>query len=577
MTDLKLSRLVGEFIGEGRDSFTLDDFAGWAAAAGSPFAYRDDLEHAADFFIREGFLSKDREGFRKASSWFRGARFLVSLTDREVRDRVLIPGHRFLPFAANATAPWNCTLKTADGREMEKKTIPIPFGDLGIYVLLFGRESLPVYLLGDRPENGEILASGEITPSAEAVITVFDLAPFFKDPGFAGGDALLLTVEEYEAGIFTLERMPASKIPDEEAKASYVRTLDTAFRAVFRTFGPSISIGQQIGSALYRAGRKILRNPPMHFGGYLAATKKVALATWLDHSILWSGPAPDEPDEPEDMGTLDRYLTLLGVSLSEEEIQACMRDELFAGGASFDRVNERCFGGRELRFPSKEDRKEFEAHLRELWEETGRVYNLFTDQERGPLRSKALAILDQHTVFLRSLDARGLQPDELPPSCSRARKPPLSWPGSSAISTKKSGSRPRKPARSRECWRRSGPRFPPGAHRSNGSCRPRGSPRPGGGVPVRVPGEGRPEGGGRRKTGARRSSSRSCSRGSGPPSGGASASRATSPLATCIRWSRPPWAGPAATCMPSGSGRPCTAIPRRATRNSERKSRTRMP
>ena len=576
MTDLKLSRLVGEFIGEGRDSFTLDDFAGWAAAAGSPFAYRDDLEHAADFFIREGFLSKDREGFRKASSWFRGARFLVSLTDREVRDRVLIPGHRFLPFAANATAPWNCTLKTADGREMEKKTIPIPFGDLGIYVLLFGRESLPVYLLGDRPENGEILASGEITPSAEAVITVFDLAPFFKDPGFAGGDALLLTAEEYEAGIFTLERMPASKIPDEEAKASYVRTLDTAFRAVFRTFGPSISIGQQIGSALYRAGRKILRNPPMHFGGYLAATKKVALATWLDHSILWSGPAPDEPDEPEDMGTLDRYLTLLGVSLSEEEIQACMRDELFAGGASLDRVNERCFGGRELRFPSKEDRKEFEAHLRELWEETGRVYNLFTDQSgvrsaRKPspystsIPSSSGASTRggcNLTSCPRVVRGRGNRRSRGPaPRPSQQRNPALAL-----------GSRP--------------DRGNAGGDRALGFRLARiGQTATAGlaeapGREAESPSEFREKGGRRAaggKTGARRSSSRSCSRGSGPPSGGASASRATSPLATCIRWSRPPWAGPAATCMPSGSGRPCTAIPRRATRNSERKSRTRMP
>jgi hypothetical protein len=60
-------------------------------------------------------LSRDHEEFVPRQAFFRGARFMVVPTPEEVRDGILIPGHKFLPFSSHEILPWSCTLIRPDG------------------------------------------------------------------------------------------------------------------------------------------------------------------------------------------------------------------------------------------------------------------------------------------------------------------------------------------------------------------------------------------------------------------------------------------------------------------------------
>lgn len=414
VTDKKLTRLITEFLSDTSDTFTTDRFFEWAAERGSPFVHDNERYRAADLFVAQGCFTNDLRNFERGFGWARGAVFVIAPTDRELRDRVLVPGHRFVPFAKNALKPWDCRLVTPAGNEIQKTTYRIRLSEFEIYGTLLGKERLIAYLLGDRPENEERLAEEKTPFDPELEITVFELGSFFEETGFERTDSIAAVVRDPEAGVFELTRRPAAEAPGAEAKAAFVKLLDEAFTDVFELFGPLVTIPLQIGLALYRAGDRATTDPPLHLGGYLAASKRVALQPYRAGTILWSGSPPGYEDTVDGFGTLDRYLAMLGVSLSESEIEAYMRDECFTHGESLERVKERCFGGRTMKFPDREARGEFDRLIRELWDEVQREYNFFADQETGPLRSKALSILDEQTAFIRSLDARRLTPDRLP-------------------------------------------------------------------------------------------------------------------------------------------------------------------
>ena len=100
----QLVKKANEFILSHTKDFRFTDIAEdpeVAGAAGfSEKALLDILETNGLVF------SRDFNVFRPRHLFFRGARFIVSPTEEEARNRFLIPGHRFVPFCSPLVAPW---------------------------------------------------------------------------------------------------------------------------------------------------------------------------------------------------------------------------------------------------------------------------------------------------------------------------------------------------------------------------------------------------------------------------------------------------------------------------------------
>jgi len=78
-------------------------------------------------------LSRDDETFFPRQSYFQGASFMVSLTPVEIEQKILIPGHRFLPFYSYELKPWECTLNRSGGLPLTTKRVMMPLKDILVY------------------------------------------------------------------------------------------------------------------------------------------------------------------------------------------------------------------------------------------------------------------------------------------------------------------------------------------------------------------------------------------------------------------------------------------------------------
>ncbi len=365
-------------------------------------------------------FSADDEAFLLRSAFFRDGKFLISLTPDEAHSRVLIPGHRFVPFHSHEILPWNCELRLSDNKALPTKRVTRRVNDIIIYHTLFDLKNLPLILSLDGEEN--IMVFQEDEPrDARVTLTVFDLDEV-SSTDFNGGDRLMCTVQDWNAGIFALERLPAE--PHEPAaQGRWMEHLEGGFARAFDDLGLPASMEEVIAYAYFYSGKEILRNPHLHIGGFVEQSQFVDFVSFGAETCLWrkgegaesfapSWPAPRVPRGDDD--SLEAILDDLGFSLSTEDVEAYMRDELFCRRNDLDNVITRCAKGRMVEFHDGEQRNAFYQFVNKLWEQVQEDYNYFSDQTSGKLRSKALEILDQHLGWLREFDQRGLTPQDLP-------------------------------------------------------------------------------------------------------------------------------------------------------------------
>lgn len=368
-------------------------------------------------------LSRDDETFFPRQSYFRGASFMVSLTPVEIEQKILIPGHRFLPFFSYGLKPWECTLNRSGGLPLTTKRVKMPLKDILVYYTLFDLTQLPLVLLTDNEDNAE--AFQKDNPLVEKVdITTYDLGQVDRELDLQNGDGLIMTVEDWGTGTFSFEKISReNREKDPAAVAAWIEKLEKGFNQAFDDLGLPASMDETIAYAFFYAGGDLLSNPLLHLGGFLEKSKAVGITGFGDSTYLWrKGEKIEDTAFFEyrsrlprgDDDSLEAILNDLGLALSEEEVEAYIRDELFHRHDDPARVANRIQKGSHVEFSNRKQEKAFFTFLSELWEEVEESYNYFADQRSGELRRRALQIFDSYLEWLRGLDDRGLVPEELP-------------------------------------------------------------------------------------------------------------------------------------------------------------------
>jgi len=368
-------------------------------------------------------LSRDDETFIPRQSYFQGASFMFSLTPVEIERKILIPGHRFLPFYSYELKPWECTLKRSGGPPMPTKTVKMQLKDILIYYTLLDLAQLPLILLTDNEDNAEAFQKNN--PLVEKVdITTYDLGQVDRELDLQNGDGLIMTVEDWGTGTFSFEKISwKNREKDPAAVASWIEKLEKGFNQAFDDLGLPASMDETIAYAFFYAGADLLSNPPLHLGGFLEKSKAVGIIGLGDSTCLWRKGEKIEDTaflkhrsrSPRgDDDSLEAILDDFGLALSEEVVEAYIRDELFHRRDDPAQVATRILKGRDIEFSNRKQKKAFFTFLFELREDVEKDYNYFADQRSGELRRRALQIFDSYLEWLRGLDDRGLVPEELP-------------------------------------------------------------------------------------------------------------------------------------------------------------------
>ncbi|MDR1625395.1 MAG: plasmid pRiA4b ORF-3 family protein [Spirochaetia bacterium] len=424
----QLKKKVDEFIlNRGRD-FHFADIAGdsgiTGAAGFSEKALLDILETNGLVF------SRDFNAFKPRHLFFRGARFIVSPTEEETKNRILIPGHRFMPFCGPLTFPWDCVLLAGDV-PVPQKTARRTTASLLVYYTLLGQENLPKLLMEDDPANEKILRVdglplGEkvlpfrsdederIFDAAEFSVRVFDFAALFREWGFSFGDGLVLEVKDWTRGIFSVEHLAKKRRRElMERSAEWIAKLEKGFLKTFDDLGLDFPIAEQVAYAYYYAGVQILKDPPLHLGGFIDSSAKVNIVAvglenrlWYENRIDAAALGIDGPQAAPTgaSGSLDAIFQDLHVALTETEVEAYMRDELFQRKENPDAVLERIFQDRAISFFSDDQMNDFNRYFKKLWNRVKKNYNYFADQLPGKVRARILDLFDRHYVWMQTLE-----------------------------------------------------------------------------------------------------------------------------------------------------------------------------
>jgi len=418
-----LQKAVIDFVEAEEGPFVLNELLDHLKVEG--LAKRSKISSRVTDILHESslVLSGDEETFFPRRSYFRGASFLVSLTPVEIERKILIPGHRFLPFYSYELKPWECTLKSSGGAPLRRRRVKIPLKDILIYYTLFDLTQLPLFLLADSEENAEAFQKDD--PFEEKVgITTYDLGRAHGELDLQNGDGLIMTVEDWSRGTFRFEKISReNREKDPAAVAAWIEKLEKGFDQAFDDMGLPASMDETIAYAFFYAGRELLSNPLLHLGGFLERSEAVEIVGLGNSACLWRKGEKIEdavffenrsrlPRGDDD--SLEAILDDLGVALSEVEVEAYIRDELFQRHDEPSWVANRILQGRGAGFSNRKQEKAFFRFLFELWEEVEESYNFFADQRSGELRRRALEILDSYLEWLRALDDRGLLPEELP-------------------------------------------------------------------------------------------------------------------------------------------------------------------
>jgi hypothetical protein len=367
-----------------------------------------------------------RETYIPRRKFFDKAEFCISPTQDEIDKGILFPGHRFHPFLSTDVLPFDVVLKPENSESALKiKTVKdFSIEDLQLYHSLLCTElMLSYFILNDKANVNAFDPKKSIDTKLK--MKVFDMKEFYKEHSIKLGDALLVSVENCEAGLFRFSFLPGSEKQSHFGDIqNWVSKMENSLMKVFDEFGPAIDIPSQLEQALINDS-SLMENVYISYGEFLKITQKISLKPFgMKTSVLWrnnENPVDGLELGPKDFGisagsveSLERILREIGVSLTPHEIEAFMRDELYHGRKSLEAVSERCFSGRDLIFSDEAQQVAFDNFMDELWEEVTEEYNRFTDELHGKLRSKALAIVEEQMAFLRSLDRMRVMPDQLP-------------------------------------------------------------------------------------------------------------------------------------------------------------------
>ena len=402
---------INEAIDNAGNTFSIKDLTKRLGNKSAAFTAR--LERILDgddrFFSLDGnFICREH--------FFAGAKFLITPDNWEICEKILVPGHRFIPFTHRELFPSEAEL-IWNGKAVPKREITAPLGKLFHYHTLLGSENVFDYLVAESQANEHLMHS--VSTSSQVTLTVFDLAGIIDD--FSSGDALLAEVADYAKGIINISVADGAKRKNS-AKTEWVKSLDEAIEKVIDRFEEYLDIPDQLAWAAFYAGEKILSHGAS-IDEFIVSSRKVEIKADGDHAVLSlvssAIPADSTDEEGSDIFSLSKgslepakIFKELGSTLSAVEIESFILDCCYARETDFDDFFRRIFGEVTPEYADDAQKATLLNYLEEKFEESFSTYNRTDDEPKAEIRSMILEAVSERMEFMHAIAKHDKLPDE---------------------------------------------------------------------------------------------------------------------------------------------------------------------
>jgi hypothetical protein len=398
-----------DFLENTREAFTIEEVASFVRLVDFP---RKNLSREITSFINSQNIAFRVENDRWLSrrGCFEPIRFVISPVLSELRNGILIPGHRCVPIANPLLLPQEYTFFWK-GSQIPFTSIEGPPEEFYPYYSIFGEEYAPQYVARDNPNNEIAFNSDPYEDPPDVSIQALDMRNLYREVGFVPGDRFVVRTLDWKEGSFELERVGKDEWSQMDLYAWH-EAAEGGFEDSFSALGPGSSTEEQIAYAYWFGGKRMRDVPAYALEEFLyEKTDKIEIAAYGIETRFWYAgrEIPDfkglEGDSaPPDRTVVEDILYRSGIPVSEYVVQAYIYDALFRRDTDMDNLVKRIV-------PPSVDMQDSDLsvlyeYAEEVLAEFQDDYSPFKDSSLGHIRQR-LAELHTAVVDLAARLSKG--------------------------------------------------------------------------------------------------------------------------------------------------------------------------
>ncbi|MDR2481539.1 MAG: plasmid pRiA4b ORF-3 family protein [Spirochaetaceae bacterium] len=390
-----------EYLLERREPFLLKDVTATVRAQDSSNFGR--LSAEISRLIKENRLAFNIGSNRwiTRAGCFTGSKFVINPTKDELVNGILIPGHRFIPFASpiRMQKEYTCLWKGKEIPFIDTEASP---DDLYPYYSIFGDEFSPQLIARESPQNEAAYNADPYEEPLEVSIKTFDMRSFYRESLFVPGDNLVLTLIDWRNSVFEVEHIPASRW-DKDELVKWFTIAESGFRMSFEKVGPNCTIEEQVAWAFFYGGIRMRTVPAYSLESFLyEKTDKIETVPFGIESRFWFA-GKEIPDftklegiqTQSDQTPIEKILLHNDIPISEYVIQSYVYDALFRKDTEVSAIVDRIVPP-SIRMRSW-NLEVLVSYVVETFQEFKDNYSVFTDKKTGPLRQR---VAELHTAVI---------------------------------------------------------------------------------------------------------------------------------------------------------------------------------
>lgn len=282
---------VDAFLRSYQHPFTLKDFRREMSRSGYVLSQKEGEDYLAEspyvFYVKEG-------EFVTRAAAFTDRFFSFTVTPDEIKNKMFIPGHRFMPFVDEMQNPAAWTF-VYDG-----KILPRRIGEFRKEIvldlnLLYGEEYETQYIASDPAMADYDLSDYDFELPPRIKVTGCDISSFIDTIGFTSGDRILCRVINWDKGI--IEVFPRHKIQkgnstvtieySDRERLLWNDLFEKSLIKVIEREGPCTTIEEQLAFAFFDNLDGLCTVNCDSVENYLAYSKKIDLELFGVETRLW--------------------------------------------------------------------------------------------------------------------------------------------------------------------------------------------------------------------------------------------------------------------------------------------------
>ena len=382
------------------------------------------IARAADS-SRRFFYKKEKDRYFVKSDFFNGAVFVVIPEELEIEGGVLLPGDRFAPFCSENVFISEIDLMEENGSsELKRVDFECDIREIFSFHSLLGAETLYDFIVAEHHGNLAFL-NGE--RNAKLTLTAFNMKKFYAKHAFTSGDAIVVTVEDYDNGIFNFSYLDGKK-RNIAKRDLWIDKYSAALAEAIEDNVEYEEIPELLAEGFFRGGRELFSAEAASLDEFIQLSRTIELRP-DDNGTILAVRNDDAGDECGDIdcecgdhhhqhtlpdglslssGTVNSLEAILhetGSTLTMNELDAFIFDSFHASDYDTDALYRRLCGA--LKFADDAQEASFQIMFEERFEMLQDHYDRFGDENIAELRSNILELVEARLNFMDAVKDSG--------------------------------------------------------------------------------------------------------------------------------------------------------------------------